>query len=283
MQGREVYDHETGNHVVNLNRRREADQIGMESGHQQNVDEGTTKPYPWKAPRVLLQYLVQTMNTKEPTMWSMDIYDGEEIWHDHKWKPKEEYRHDEEVNPDQYHKLTHHLYQAESATEVLMIKKQVEGSDNNVEREWQRIKCDVRERCLDIFKEVEDGEDVDEVDMATNKAQMEYNQKEGKLMYHTRQLAMFETGNETKVIRRRREEDSCDEEEPCQLVCNMTGSKWQSSPYPIIVDSTVCASVMSTSWCEHVPLRETPQSQAGGVFRDANGQTIRNMSMYLIA
>ena len=53
-----------------------------------------------------------------------DDYDGEETWHEHRWRPKEGYRRDGEVNQHQYHKLTHHLYQAESATEDLMTKIQ---------------------------------------------------------------------------------------------------------------------------------------------------------------
>ena len=105
---------------------------------------------------------------------------------------------------------------------------------------------------------------------------MEYNRKAGEPIYPARQLAMFEKGDKAKTMRRRREEDSSDEEEPCQLVCNMTGSKWESLPYPIIVDSGACASVMPISWCDHVPLKETPQSQAGEFFRAANGQKIHN-------
>ena len=112
--------------------------------------------------------------------------------------------------------------------------------------------------------------------MAKEKAQMEYNEKMGTTIYNARQLVMFEKGNRTKAMRRRREEDSSDEEEPCQFVCNMTRSKWESSPYPIIVDSGACASVMPTNWCQHVSLRETPQSQAGEFSRAANGQPIHN-------
>ena len=56
----------------------------------------------------------------------------------------------------------------------------------------------------------------------------------------------------------------------------MIGVKWESLPFPIIVDSGACASVMPTSWCDHVPLKETPQSRAGEYFRAANGQKIHN-------
>ena len=47
-------------------------------------------------------------------------------------------------------------------------------------------------------------------------------------------------------------------------------------PFPVIVDSGACASVMPTGWCEHVPIRETQQPKSGEFFRAANGQKIHN-------
>ena len=44
----------------------------------------------------------------------------------------------------------------------------------------------------------------------------------------------------------------------------------------MIIDSCACASLMPTGWCEHVPLKETAQSQAGECFRAANGQNMHN-------
>ena len=54
----------------------------------------------------------------------------------------------------------------------------------------------------------------------------------------------------------------------------MTGNGWESLPFPIVIDSGACASVMPTGWCNHVPLRETPQSKAGDFYRAANGNRI---------
>ena len=62
--------------------------------------------------------------------------------------------------------------------------------------------------------------------------------------------------------RRQREGDHLEGEDE-ELICNMTGQCWESFPLFIIIDSGACASVMPTSWCSHVPLNETPQSQAG--------------------
>ena len=74
--------------------------------------------------------------------------------------------------------------------------------------------------------------------------------------------------------RRVRTEESDDEEETQDFVCNMTGQTWESLPFPITIDSGSCASVMPTSWCGHVPLQETEQSRAGEYYRAANGQKI---------
>ena len=74
---------------------------------------------------------------------------------------------------------------------------------------------------------------------------------------------MFEKGKQNKRKIRAVIEDSSDEEDNCQLVCNMIGTQWESFPFPIIVDSGACASVMPQDCCEHVPLKETQQSRAG--------------------
>ena len=67
-----------------------------------------------------------------------------------------------------------------------------------------------------------------------------------------------------------------EDEDDDQLICNMVGDTWESLPYPIIIDSGACASVMPTSWCKHVPIEETEKSKAGEFFRAANGQKIFN-------
>ena len=78
----------------------------------------------------------------------------------------------------------------------------------------------------------------------------------------------------TRSRRRQRREDLDTDDESEELVCNMTGESWESFPFPIIIDSGACASVMPTTWCNHVPVTETPQSKAGDYYRAANGQKI---------
>ena len=53
-------------------------------------------------------------------------------------------------------------------------------------------------------------------------------------------------------------------------------------PYPIKIDSGACASVIPTSWCSHVPIKETLQSQAGEYFKAANGERIYHEGQRMI-
>ena len=59
-------------------------------------------------------------------------------------------------------------------------------------------------------------------------------------------------------------------------MCTMTGQKWESLLFPIIIDSGVCASVVPSGWCRHVPIQKTQQSEAYEYFWAANGSTIYN-------
>ena len=78
-------------------------------------------------------------------------------------------------------------------------------------------------------------------------------------------------------------DDECsDEEEDEQLVCSMTGRQWESLPFPIVIDSGACASVLPTDWCSHVSLLRTPQSDAKEFFRAANGKKIYNEGQKLV-
>lgn len=54
--------------------------------------------------------------------------------------------------------------------------------------------------------------------------------------------------SETKRTRSQNQdfEDDDSEAEEDQLVCNMTGERWEDLPFPVIIDSGACGSVMST-------------------------------------
>ena len=265
-EGRAVNDHETGSHVDDRYHRSESKQTDMGSDSFNDVKVNQQKKYPWTAPRVILQYLELAMGQGDPTTWSIDDYDDAESWEENQWEPRAEHRKDIEASTNQYHKLSHALYQLESAIDDLLARQKSDEQCGQLMQERQDIKGKVRGQCMEMYKEVEGIAETNDndVDVEKAKAQVKY-------------IAMFEKGKKKATRRKRVQEDSSDEEEEQNmLVCNMTGPKWESLPYPIIIDSGPCASVMPTGWCEHVPLRETAQSQAGECFRAANGQNIHN-------
>lgn len=94
---------------------------------------------------------------------------------------------------------------------------------------------------------------------------------------HVGQLACFTKGSQVKNSGGRSK--GCDEDvdgEQEGMVCQMTGEQWEQLPFPIIVDSGACTSVMPISWCPHVPTEETTESKSREFFRAANGQKIYN-------
>ena len=60
------------------------------------------------------------------------------------------------------------------------------------------------------------------------------------------------------------------------------GERWEDLPFPVIIDSGACASVMPTEWCPHVETMSTPQSRAREFFRAANGHRIYNEGQKLV-
>ena len=105
-----------------------------------------------------------------------------------------------------------------------------------------------------------------------------------RLMASLAMGAGTKTKRKTKVAQPIFEDEESDEEDDDsdQLVCNMAGNSWESLPYPIIIDSGACASVMPTSWCKHVPIEETDKSKAGEFFRAADGRKIFNEGRKLV-
>ena len=217
--------------------------------------------YPWTAPRVLARYLALRMQTTKPQVWSIDDYDVMESWEEDNKEPPIEFRRDTNMNKNQYHKLMHELYQCENETDNLLVEWKTNGSNDKQIAEWKRIQDGVQRACVDMYQEVEVNVRIGEINNEKKEAH---------------QLQMFEKGRKAKRNRQPVEEKSSDDEREDQLVCNMTGAGWESLRFPIIIDSGVCASVMPTAWCDHVPLKETSQSKAGEFFRAENGQKIHN-------
>ena len=196
-------------------------------------------------------------------------------------------------------------------------------SDERQLSQWQQVKEDVRQVCMKIYEqaewtqetlqemrmlvkdtcqeanhEVHDhvkstheiGDHVENIRAIENHARNIHEECHDKETRMTpcldKHLATFEKGSKTGRQQRRYEEESDDDadcEDDSKLVCNMIGQQWESLPFPVIVDSGACASVIPTDWCDHVPTTSTPQSKAGEFFRAANGRKIFNQGEKVIS
>ena len=91
--------------------------------------------------------------------------------------------------------------------------------------------------------------------------------------------SLVRRGNKKKSRRNSKYDEDSDEDpegEIEQMMCNMTGDKWEDLQFPVIIDSGACASMMPTIWCPHVEASSTPTSRAKEFFRAANGHKIYN-------
>ena len=76
-------------------------------------------------------------------------------------------------------------------------------------------------------------------------------------------IACFTRGGRSMAGMDRCDADAGRGEDQERFVCNMTGDRWEQLPFPIIIDLGACASVIPTSWCPHVAVTPTKQSEAG--------------------
>lgn len=115
--------------------------------------------------------------------------------------------------------------------------------------------------------------------------------KQGSRTYHIRgwqyettdpTIVCFRGGRAIAGVNPYDERRICEDDDDEQMVCNMTGDKLEQLPFPIIIDSGACASVIPTAWCPHVPLKPTPQSEAGEYSRVANGEKIYNRGQKMV-
>ena len=88
------------------------------------------------------------------------------------------------------------------------------------------------------------------------------------------QLACFTKGQQGRRPVGAKRDEYEDDEENENMMCQMTGEQWESLPFPTIVVSGACISVMPSRWCQHVPVEETKESNSGEFFRAANGEKI---------
>ena len=158
--GHEIEPHEIGRH-----HRGEIEQLDADDGQTQALDKG----YPWTAPRVMLDFLEWDIGMDEPTTWSLDNYDGEEIWQEIGKAPNNEYRHDVQVTTSQYHKMVNTLHNWENEIDELIKQWRTTMNDDWRVGEWERIKACVKEVCMNIYQEAESSriQRVNETNMKT--------------------------------------------------------------------------------------------------------------------
>ena len=97
-------------------------------------------------------------------------------------------------------------------------------------------------------------------DWSTTDPERTREQRAGKSRATTsKTINCFVRGSKPKKLEWRRidfEDGDSDSEEE-QMVCSMTGQSWESLPFPVVIDSGACASIMPSGWCKHVPLQKT--------------------------
>ena len=273
--------HAIVNHDANRLCRKKSDQPKGDVNSQTEKQPMLESKHPWKTPQVLAKYLALRMKTMKPTMWSIDDYGGVESWTERKEEPPLEFPTHVEMNANQYHNLTHKLYQYKNKLDDLLAQwNDVERNETQINT-WKRIQTKVQEMCVEMHQEMEFGKCDDGVDKEKLQTQFTHAEQQDdtirmKLQRRWEQFQMFDKKRKTSRNKQPIEENSSDEEHDDQLVCNMMETNWESLTFPIIIDSRACVPIMPTGWCDHVPIRVTQQSKAREFFRASNGQKIHN-------
>ena len=298
--------HKIGIHELDQYHRGKTEPTAADQGEASKKLLHRKDNYPSTAPRVIWSFLKLDMGHKGPMTWSIDNYDGEESWQEHGVTPPKEYEKDEESNASQYHKMAHALYQLEGATDDLMknqkqdkeehIREPYDRHSDHVEQRWEEIKRGVKRVCVEMYHEIEDAEFKNEIERIWSHNQQTYvvnqwstNRSEINECRHDLGMAGDITYFNRGQRRRRRrqvensEDDYTDEEEEERLVCSMSGRQWEALPYPIVIDSGACASVLPSDWCNHVNLIKTLQSEAQEFFRATNSKKKYNEGKKLVS
>ena len=258
--------------------------------------EGTGEDYPWFSKQNIKKWIEIELE-KPRRSWSIDNYDGAESFREMKKEPTPRDQAGEDMSPEKFKALRGQLLGVERELDELTSREDL--TEESRERQWKHWKTVAMELC-DEFSEDEDDETRDEeaeshrcgqttwrhrdqpyyvAQWSTTEATREAKSRpQGKHDSTNGMLNCFLRGTKPEANKRKLailEDEESDEEEE-QLVCSMTGQTWESLPFPIIIDSGACASVMPSGWCRHVPTQKTKQSEDGEYFRAANGSKIYN-------
>ena len=209
------------------------------------------------------------MGADEPTTWSVDNYDGEETWREIGKTPNSEYKNDGRVDTSQSHRMVHALYNWENTIDDLI--RQWSTTTNH---EWKFGECKiiregVRGVCVDMHREVENVE-IQEVNAEDEKALLWNHQLQAYTIKGWTQKInnQLPSDNDEKMLACVTRSERCkkkrvilesdgeeSDEENEQLVCSMTGQKWEALPssfVPGVVTvfaSVSCSCLMINSTC----------------------------------
>ena len=274
IQARELPNHVVNDHAIEdhaVKRIREG-APGEETEHQDH--------YPWFSARVVRHCIVERMRRESALYWNIDDYDGRASYEEFGMEAPMEFFKDAETRAEKCHQLR---------AELICFEDDIEDGHHevdNVERRerLQGITKSIVEtgKLHHHFAELEKQDDL--AGLGSSKFQKMGHGKNKQTGVdnhvddnHIGQFACFTKGSQVKKpVRGNKHDDEDSEEEQEGMVCQMAGEHWEQLPFPIIVDSGACTSVMPTSWCPHVPTEETIESRAGELFRAANGQKIYN-------
>lgn len=212
------------------------------------ADAADEERFPWFATRVICHWITERMKSDCTTYWNIDDYDGKVSYREESIPPPMEFAMDSNTTRNQYKQLRQELIALE------------EPDDDGM---------------YEVLSDEQRKQQHNTTTAINNICKYQYNLQR-TAHKDDAQLACFTKGQKERAPIGARNRSEEDEDEPESMMCQMTGENWEQLPFPIIIDSGACTSVMPTNWCPHVPTEETKESQAGEYFRAANGEKIFN-------
>ena len=295
----EVYDHSSTTHVDCETSAKEMVELPMGT-------EGTEEDYPWYSAANIRKW-IEIEWAQPKRSWTIDNHDGAESFKELKMEPMPRGNAGEDMPPETFQALRRQLQGVERELDEFVSRGDV--TEESRERQWKHWTKIDTELCNEFsggeeeMTESEDDESCPRLGTSqTQRKRAQTTWRHGGQPYYVarwstmdvtknpeiqvqnksytanRMINCFLRGTKPESDKRNLailEDEESDEEEE-QLVCSMAGQKWEPLPFPVIIDSGACASVMPSGWCKHVPAQKIKQSEAGEYSRAANGSIIYN-------
>ena len=273
----EVYDHSGTTRV-------DCEASAKEPNELLEGMEGMEEDYPWYSASSIKKWNIVELGRPRQS-WTIDNYDGAESFEELGIEPVPRENAGEDMPPEKCQALRRQLQSVEMELDMLMNRGEV--TEISRQRQWEHWS-----RIATTDNKSEEGPEVGKAGSCspletaqTNLDGVQKAWRHDNQPYHATQwsttsktincfLGGAKPGTSKHKLAILEDEDSDAEEE--HLICSTTGRKWESLPFPVIIDSGACASVMPSGWCRHVSTQKTRQSEAGEYFRAANGNKLYN-------